>query len=106
MTFSPTYAPHAARTIRDAIDARAFGTHHVTNAGATTWYGFAAAAFARSGLSPAVEALEYDSYGSAVKRPLYSALAATSLPAAGVAPPPPWEAGLDEFLAARVVRRA
>jgi dTDP-4-dehydrorhamnose reductase len=106
MTFSPTFAPHAARAIRDAIDARAFGTHHVTNAGATTWYDFAAAAFARSGLTPAVEPLEYDTYGSAVKRPLYSALAATTLPAAGVTPPPAWEAGLDEFLAARRARRS
>ena len=106
MTFSPTFAPHAARAIRDAIDARAFGTHHVTNAGATTWYDFAAAAFARSGLTPAVEPLAYDAYGSAVKRPLYSALAATTLPAAGVAPPPAWEAGLDEFLVARAARQA
>ncbi len=73
MTFSPTFAPHAARSIRDAIDARAFGTHHLTNAGATTWYDFAAAAFARSGLTPDIEALTYDNYGSAVNRPLYSA---------------------------------
>jgi len=105
MTFSPTYAPHGARVIRDAIDARAYGTHHVTNAGATTWYDFAAAAFGRAGLTPAVEALSYDNYGSSVKRPLYSALASTTLAPAGIDPPPRWEVGLDEFLQGRAARR-
>jgi len=105
MTFSPTYAPHAARAIRDAIDAHAFGLHHVTNAGSTTWYDFAAAAFARVGLTPDVEALAYDHYGSRVRRPLYSALVSTTLPAAGVAAPPPWEVGLDAFLSGRLARR-
>jgi dTDP-4-dehydrorhamnose reductase len=106
MTFSPTFAPHAARLIRDAIDARAYGTHHVTNAGATTWYDFAVAAFARAGLTPALEALTYDNYGSSVNRPLYSALVSTRLGGAGVAPSPPWQEGLEEFLAGRVARRS
>jgi dTDP-4-dehydrorhamnose reductase len=106
MTFSPTFAPHAARVIRDAIDARAYGTHHVTNAGATTWYDFAAAAFARAGLAPAVEELQYDNYGSAVKRPLYSPLASTTLAAAGISGAPTWEIGLEEFLAGRAARKA
>ena len=35
MIFSPSYAPHVARAMRDLIDAEAYGTHHVTNAGAT-----------------------------------------------------------------------
>ncbi len=104
MTFSPTFAPHAARIIRDAIDAGLYGTHHVTNAGATTWFDFAGAAFARTGLTPAVEALSYDNFGSAVQRPLYSPLASTTFAAAGIAPPPPWEAGLDEYLAGRAAR--
>jgi dTDP-4-dehydrorhamnose reductase len=106
MTFSPTYAPHAARAIRDAIDARAYGTHHVTNAGATTWYDFAATAFARTGLTPGIEELRYENYGSAVKRPLCSPLVSTTLAVAGIAAPPPWEDGLDEFLAGRAARRA
>jgi dTDP-4-dehydrorhamnose reductase len=104
MTFSPTYAPHGANAMRDAIDARAFGTHHVANAGATTWYAFAAAAFARAGLAPVLEAIAYDGYGSPVKRPLYSPLVNTTFAAAGVAPLLPWEAGLEEYLAGRVRR--
>lgn len=105
MTFSPTFAPHAARAIRDAIAARAFGTHHVTNGGATTWYDFAAAAFTRAGLRPDVEAIAYDGFGSAVKRPLYSALANTTFAKAGIAPLPAWETGLEEYLAGRTRAR-
>jgi dTDP-4-dehydrorhamnose reductase len=105
MTFSPTYAPHAAQVIRDAIDARAFGTHHVTNAGSTTWYDFAATAFARCELTPAVEAVTYDNFGSPANRPLYSALVSTTLAPRGIAPPPAWEAGLDEYLRGRAARR-
>jgi dTDP-4-dehydrorhamnose reductase len=104
MTFSPTYAPHAANAIRDAIDARAFGTHHVANAGATTWYAFAATAFTRAGLTPSLEAIAYDGFGSSVKRPLYSPLVNTTFAPAGVAPLPPWEAGLEEYLAGRARR--
>lgn len=106
MTFSPTFAPHAAAVIRDAIDARAYGTHHLTNAGATTWYDFAAAAFARAGLTPEIEAVTYDNFGSSVNRPLYSALVSTTLMPYGIAPPPPWESGLDEYLRGRAARRA
>jgi dTDP-4-dehydrorhamnose reductase len=106
MTFSPTFAPHAARAIRDAIDARAYGTHHVTNAGAVTWYDFAAAAFARTGLTPSLEALTYDNYGSTVRRPLFSPLESTTMAVAGIAPPPRWEVGLEEFLAIRATRQA
>ena len=106
MTFSPSYAPHAARVIRDVIDARLYGTHHVTNTGATTWYDFAAAAFARCGLAPEVEALSYDGYGARAQRPLFSALESTTTAAAGIVPAPAWEAGLDEYLAGRAARRA
>ncbi|GAC1546349.1 MAG: dTDP-4-dehydrorhamnose reductase [Candidatus Velthaea sp.] len=101
MTFAPSFAPHIAAVIRNAIDARAYGTHHVTNAGATTWYDFAAFAFRRAGLTPDLEALAYDNYGSPVKRPMYSALESATLPAAGIAPAPHWETGLDEYLTLR-----
>src|SRR5471032_2568583 len=104
MTFSPTFAPHAARAMREAIDARAFGTHHIANAGATTWYAFAQSAFALAGLTPLVEAIAYDGFGSPVKRPLYSPLVNTTFAPAGVTPVPPWQAGLEEYLAGRTRR--
>lgn len=106
MTFAPSFAPHVSALIRDAIDARAYGTHHATNTGATTWYDFAATAFRRTGLRPHLEAIAYDNYGSVVKRPMFSALESVTLGKAGVADAPHWETGLAEFLAARERRGA
>jgi dTDP-4-dehydrorhamnose reductase len=106
MTFSPSYAPHVARVMRDVIVGEAFGTHHVTNAGQTTWYDFARYAFERSGLEPDLAPIQYDAYGSGVKRPLFSPLVTATLPAVSIAIAPPWQAGVDAFLAERVNRRS
>jgi dTDP-4-dehydrorhamnose reductase len=107
MIFSPSYAPHVARAVRDLIDAEAFGTHHVTNAGACSWYEFVAAAFAKSGLANApLERATYASLNNRTKRPMFSPLENTTFAAARIAPLPPWQAALDEFLAARRARTA
>jgi dTDP-4-dehydrorhamnose reductase len=106
MTFSPSYAPHVARVMLDAIEREAFGTHHVAGGGATTWYAFAMRAFAASGLTPAVESVPSAAFPSSVRRPLASALVSVTLPATGIAPAPAWEAGLADFLAERATRLA
>jgi dTDP-4-dehydrorhamnose reductase len=105
MTFSPSYAPHVARAIRGLIEAGAYGTHHVTNAGACTWFTFVRTAFAKAGYADApLEAVAYASFGNPVQRPMYSPLANTTFAAHGIAPLPPWEAALDDYLAARATR--
>jgi dTDP-4-dehydrorhamnose reductase len=105
MTFSPSYAPHVARAIRDLIDAQAFGTHHVTNAGALSWYEFVRAAFAKAGYAQApLEPVSYAALGNPTQRPMHSPLENTTFARAGIAPLPPWTAALDEFLAARAAR--
>ena len=105
MTFSPSYAPHVAAAMRDALDRGAFGTHHVTNHGACSWYEFVRTAFAKAGLSGApLEATSYAALGNPTRRPMCSPLENTTFAAAGIAPLPPWEHALDEFLAARRAR--
>jgi dTDP-4-dehydrorhamnose reductase len=106
MTFSPSYAPHVAQVMRAVIDGEVFGTHHVTNAGWTTWYDFARYALEGSGLAADLAPIRYDAYGSAVKRPLFSPLVSVRLPAAGIAVAPPWQSGVDAFLTTRAQRRA
>lgn len=102
MTFAPSYAPHVARAIHALLDAQAYGLHHVTNAGACTWYDFVRTAFAKAGLRDApLEPLTYASFHNPVQRPMYSALANTTFAALGIAPLPPWETALDEYLAVR-----
>jgi len=107
MTFSPSYAPHVARAVRDLIDTEAFGTHHVTNAGACSWYDFVEAAFAKSHLAHApLEPATYASMNNRTRRPMYSPLENTTFAAAGITPLPAWQSALDEFLAARKARSA
>jgi dTDP-4-dehydrorhamnose reductase len=102
MTFSPSYAPHVARAIHALIDAQAYGLHHVTNAGACTWFEFVQAAFAKAGFAAAeLKPVAYASFNNPVQRPMYSPLANTTFAAHGITALPAWEAALDEFLEAR-----
>jgi dTDP-4-dehydrorhamnose reductase len=102
MTFSPSYAPHVARAIHALLDAEAYGVHHVTNAGACTWYEFVQTAFAKAGFADAeLEPVAYASFKNPVQRPMYSPLENTTFAPLGIAPLPTWSAALDEFLEAR-----
>ena len=102
VTFSPSYAPHVAHALAALIDAKAYGTHHLTNAGACTWYTFVQAAFARAGLADApLEPVTYASLGNPVQRPLYSPLENTTLAALGIAGLPRWDQALDAYFAAK-----
>jgi dTDP-4-dehydrorhamnose reductase len=107
MIFSPSYAPDVAHAMRDLIDARAFGTHHVTNGGACSWYEFVRAAFERSGLGSApLEPVAYAALGNPTKRPLNSPLRNTTFATFGIAPLPNWSDALDAFLVQRRARLA
>ena len=102
MTFSPSYAPHVARAVRDLVDAQAFGTHHVVNAGACTWFEFVRTAFVKAGLGDApLEPIGYASFGNPTPRPMYSPLDSTTFARRGIAALPPWDVALDDYLAAR-----
>jgi dTDP-4-dehydrorhamnose reductase len=102
MIFSPSFAPHVARALRDLVDREAYGTHHLTNAGATSWYDFVKVAFAKAGLGGAPLApTTYAALGNPTRRPMYSPLTNTTFAGLGLAPLPGWDAALDEYLAAR-----
>ncbi len=105
MIFSPSYAPHVARAVRDLVDARAYGTHHVTNVGAVSWYAFVQRAFAKTGYqNAALEPISHAELGNPTRRPMFSPLENTTFAAIGVVPLPGWEEALDEFLTARRLR--
>jgi len=107
IVFSPSYAPHVARAVRDLVDGQAYGTHHVTNAGSCSWYGFVRTAFTKAGLAEApLEPVTYRSLGNRTPRPAHSPLANTTFTALGIDALPPWTAALDAFLAARAARLA
>ncbi len=101
VTFSPTYAPHAAAAIRRIVEAAAFGTYHVTNAGSCTWYAFACEALRRAGLSPSIEAVASSTFGGFARRPAYSALGHGALARLGLPAMPDWREGIAAYLAER-----
>jgi dTDP-4-dehydrorhamnose reductase len=80
------------------VDAPA-GTYHLANAGATSWFGFAAAIFELSGVRPRLRPRRSDPGG--VRRPARSILVDTRTAALGLPPARPWAEGLADYLAGR-----
>jgi dTDP-4-dehydrorhamnose reductase len=72
------------------------GTYHCTNAGATTWHGFAQAIFAELG-TDAIRVLPTTSaaFRRPAPRPAYSVLSPRSWQAAGLPPLPHWRRALS-----------
>jgi dTDP-4-dehydrorhamnose reductase len=102
VTFSPSFAPHVARAVLDLIDRRAFGTHHVTNAGACTWYEYVQYAFDKAGLhDAALEPVAYEALGNVTQRPMFSPLANTTFGPLGIPALPSWRDAVDEYLTLR-----
>lgn len=94
---TPSYVPHVAEAILALVDRGATGTVHVTNSGATTWHGFAAALFEAAGVATPVERIPSSAYPLPAARPPYSVLDLSRLRAAGVEMPD-WRAGMAEYL--------
>lgn len=97
---SPTFAADLAAALLDLAAAPgAAGTYHVTNAGSTTWHGFATRIFAEAGVTVRCEPTTSDRFPRPARRPKNSVLADTRLAAAGVGPMPGWEDGLRRCVA-------
>jgi len=105
---SPTSAADLARAlatiaVRLAADAEApGGTFHFSNAGATTWAGFATEIFRQSGLrggpTAAVEPIATADYPTPARRPANSLLSHAALTAAYGITPRPWADALGDIL--------
>ncbi len=96
--FSPTYAPDAARTVVELVEAGITGTAHVTNRGQCTPYELGQRIFAASGLRPEIVPIRLADLPPGPHRPRYSVLAHGTLGRAGMASPRPWAEALDEYL--------
>ena len=110
---SPTYADHLAvglialaeraLGIGDASEGGAGepvrGAYHLTGAGQTTWWSFARRILDRTGHDDLeIDRMKTASLDLAAARPAYSVLDASRAAALGVTLPP-WEQGLDDYLA-------
>lgn len=104
--FSPTYAPHAAATMREVLERETGGLFHVTNAGMCTWYDLAVESIRAAGLQAKVERTQYSNEDSEIKRPLCSALAHAELKRLRLDSPPPWQTGVAAYVLERERRAA
>lgn len=92
----PTWTGDLAAQIVALLDADApAGIYHGTNAGRTSWYGFARAVFAQAGLDPErVKPTDSTTFVRPAPRPSYSVLGHDGWARAGLAPMRPWEDAL------------
>lgn len=95
----PTYTGHLAAALVEVAERRLRGVLHVVGQGRCSWYDLAVATFERSRLDCRVQRGSSADLGRPAPRPAFSVLGATR-PDTPVLPP--WEQGLDDYLAARL----
>jgi dTDP-4-dehydrorhamnose reductase len=100
LVMSPTYAADAAAVVAALIRGGCGGVVHAANAGACSWFEFAAAIFRELGWAVPLERQPAAQASPGVRRPRNSALASPRLAALGLAPPP-WQDALRRYLVAR-----
>lgn len=98
---TPSYTFDLARKVWRVLARGRPGLYHLTNAGQTSWYDFAAAVFRLGGVTADLSATTAAAYGAPARRPAYSVLAHARLAAMGEDDLPPWDAGLAAYLGER-----
>jgi len=99
---SPTYTWHLAYGIVRLIEGVEFGIHHMSGAGACSWYEFAREIFEQAGVECRVLSATTEMLGRPAPRPAYSALASQRDNAIEL---PSWQDGLAGYLAQRSTER-
>lgn len=99
---APTWTGHLAPALLRLVERGRIGTYHLTNAGETTWHGFAATIMSQAGLAAEVVPITTEEFGAPAPRPRYSVLDNRAWRALAEAPLPPWEVGLRAYLEQRL----
>ena len=95
---SPPFAQDAARALERMIRDQATGMLHLTNAGSCTWYEFARAALALTGLDVALEPISARDYPARARRPRNSSLESTRINGSADQLLRPWQVALKAYL--------
>lgn len=96
---STAYTLDAASKIMELVDARAYGTFHIANAGSCSRYELACRAAEFAGLNPAlVIGKQRSEMGNRAERLPYSVLEMRELKQRGIAAPRSWEEALKEYI--------
>lgn len=98
---SPTYAPAIASRTADMVERGMGGLFHMGGGQPISWYEYARLIFETAGLKPQLQATDEREYRTAARRPKYSALSNRKLEESGIAPMPPIQDALREYLERR-----
>jgi dTDP-4-dehydrorhamnose reductase len=101
---SPTYAPALASRTADLVERRAEGIIHAGGGAPISWFEWAVKIFAAAGVTPPLKATNEREFRTAARRPRYSALSNAKMEALGVAPMPPLDDAIRQYLDARARR--
>src|SRR5438067_1634970 len=101
----PSYTLDLARKVWQILPLAVHPIYHLTNAGATSWHGFARRAFELAGLTPDLRPVTAAEFGARARRPAYSVLGHGNLTALGADDLRPWEAALAAYVAERASSR-
>lgn len=95
---SPTYARDLCRALARLIASDKYGTYHLSNSGACSWYDFARKAVEMSGIKSEVSPIASSEYPTPTKRPAYSVLRNFCWERTFGEILRPWEEGLKDYL--------
>jgi dTDP-4-dehydrorhamnose reductase len=98
---TPTSAADLADAIARLISTDKYGLYHATNAGSTTWCGFATEIFRLAGLMVEVKPITTVQFGAQAGRPAFSVLDSSKLAAAIGRAMRPWQEALADYLRSR-----
>ena len=98
---SPTYAPLLAARTADLVERKLDGVFHVGGGTAISWFEYARLIFRLAGVKADLQATSERHYRTPARRPKFSALSNGKMESAGVAPMPPLEEAVREYLEAR-----
>jgi dTDP-4-dehydrorhamnose reductase len=100
---SPTFAPLLASRAADLLEKGAHGIFHVGGGTPISWFDYAGKIFHLAGVNPEVLRIKQaDNKTAAARRPQYSALSNAKMESLGVAPFPPLESSIVEYLNSRI----
>jgi len=98
-TGSPTATRDLAAAVRTLAVSGRYGTIHLVNEGAATWFDVATRLFAQAGRTVDLAPQSSDAIARPAPRPAWSVLDTTHARTIGVGPLPDWQDGLDRLLA-------
>jgi dTDP-4-dehydrorhamnose reductase len=97
----PSYTLDLARKVWTVLPRAAHHLYHLTNAGQTSWHGFARRVFELAGVAAEVVPVTAAEFGARARRPAYSVLAHANLAALGEDDLRSWDAALAAYVAER-----